>query len=301
LNIAIIGNSHFGPIITRQLNDYDSNNLYKYYNTNGNKLDVIKFILHIFSIDIVYSISGSISAGGALNLALLFKKRIIQHFIGSDVLSALEDYKNNNISSKLIKNSTYLCEVNWIQEELKTIGIQAKIAPIMVYEKNITPKQFDNFSVLTYMSKGREDFYGMDTLIVLAKALPDVTFKIAGISDCNQSVPKNIFFLGWINMLEELQQSTCYIRNAKHDGLAISVLEALSLGRVVFYNNQFPYVNYFQSDRDLIAKIKTVKDDFDNGMLLVNKKAIDLVKKEFRKENVLNNLISIFTGKKVDL
>jgi len=233
MHIAVIGNSHFGPIITQQLSKYDKANIYTFYNTNEKKLDKLKFALNIFTIDIVYSVSASISGGGALNLASMFHKKIIQHFIGSDVLSAREDYKNGNISNKLMQQSTYLCEVDWIKDELTEIGINATSVPIMAYKQKENPKKFKYFSVLTYISKGKENFYGIEDFIALAKNLPDITFKIAGIESYD-NLPKNIECLGWINMIEELQKATVFIRNAEHDGLGFSVIEALSLGRIVF-------------------------------------------------------------------
>jgi len=289
MNIAIIGNSHFGSILAMQLNSFDKTNNYKFYNTNEKKIDKLKFILNILNIDIVYSVSASVSGGGALNFALKFNKKIVQHFIGSDVLSAIDDYKNNNLNKKLINHSTFLCEVDWIQNELKEINLRAKVTPIMVYENFIEPKEFSKFRVLTYMSKGKEQFYGIDDFVKLAQDFPQVSFAIAGI-DNYPNLPKNIDTLGWIDMNTELQKSTIFIRNAKHDGLGFSVIEALALGRKVLYNYRFPYCNYFDDYYKMRNIIYNYYDKYENNQLSISKDAIEFVKTHFNKETVLKKL-----------
>ena len=298
MNIAIIGNSYFGQILTKQLSEFDNINSYKIYNTNEKKIDKIKFALDIFKTDIVYSVSATISNGGALNLALRFNKKIVQHFIGSDVLTAIDDYKNGNINKNLIENSRYLCEVDWIEKELKEIDIEAKIASIAIYEqRDINSSMPNKFTVLTYMSQGKEEYYGMNTLILLAQRFPDIEFKIAGIDSYRKPLPNNIKLLGWVDMDREFENSVCYLRNAKHDGLAFSILEALGYGKQVFYNYHFPHTIYFRDSNDLVEKISEQKKLFDSAKLEINQKAIDFVKKEFSKEKVLNNLVQVLTEK----
>jgi len=287
MRVAIIGNSHFGQILFRNLSSYDKDNSYIFYNTSEKKFDKIKFFINLPFIDIVYSVGATIYGGGALNWALKFNKKIVQHFIGSDVLSAQEDFKNHNINKKLINQSRYLCEVNWIKDELKEIDIEADIKAIMIYDKFIEAQKFKDFSVLTYMGKGKEKFYGVEDFIKLAKAFPDIDFKIAGI-DSFENLPLNIECLGWIDIIEELQQSTVFIRNALHDGLGFSVIESLSLGRITFYNYNFPHVNYFEDYNSLKNQFIKIVDD---KKLKVNNESIAFVQENFNRENVLDNLI----------
>jgi len=295
MKIAIIGNSHFGPILTKQLSEFDKKNSYTFYNTNADIVDKIKFALSLPIIDVVYSISATISGGGALNLALKFNKKIVQHFIGSDVLTAIEDYKSCNTSKKLIRKSRYLCEVSWIQNELQKINISAEMFSFMVCDLRMEPIPFRTFSVLTYIGKGKENFYGVNDFIKLANHFPDVEFKIAGI-EFYKGLPINVKCLGWINMKEELQKTVVFIRNAEHDGLGFSVVEALSLGRVVLRNYRFPYVNYFENSDDMIEYIADAKRQFEEGSLEINYSEIEFVKKEYSKSHVLGNLIKILTG-----
>ncbi|WP_297431337.1 hypothetical protein [Sulfurimonas sp.] len=298
MNIVIIGNNYFGPILTKQLSEYDTVNSYIFYDTNSKIIDKIKFILNIFKIDVVYSLSASVSGGGALNLALKSNKKIVQHFIGSDVLGAVEDYKRGNINQQLIKNSTFLCEVDWIAKELKEIDIYAKIQTYCIIENSDRCELPKSFSILTYLGKGKEEFYGVNTLIELANKLKDIEFRVAGIDTYSVVLPKNITLLGWVDMRKELQNSVCYIRNASHDGLAFSVVEALSLGRYVFRNYKFPYTMYFENLTELADKIAQKKRLFDDSKLQIHTEAIDFVKSKFNKEKVLGNLVKVLTESK---
>ena len=290
MNIAIIGNSHFGLILTKQLQKFDTSNKYNFYNTNENVVDKIKFALNLPFVDIVYSITATISAGGALTLALKFNKKIVQHFIGSDVLTTQEDFKNNNINLKLIKNSNYLCEVEWIQNELKDLNIDAKIVSLMAYEKFLIPKEFNKFSVLTYLGKAKEEYYGINNFIKLAKDFPQIEFKIAGIEEY-KNLPQNIKCLGWVDLNEEMQNSAVYIRNAKHDGLAFSVIEALALGRYVAMNYDFPFVDYFKNYKELKNIVLNKYSEFQEGKLDIHGEAIGFIKENFNETKVLSDIV----------
>jgi len=297
MKIALIGNSYFAKLLAKQLNAFDTKNSYVFYDTNAKKIDKIKFFLSIAFIDTLYSVGASVSDGGALRLALKFRKKIVQHFIGSDVLTAVEDFKNERINQDLLAHSHYLCEVDWIQSELAAIGIKADVASIAIYDKEVQPQLPESFSVLSYMGKGKEEFYGMEDFIALAAAFEDVTFKVAGIDSYEKALPKNIKLLGWVDMDREFQNSVCFIRNAKHDGLAFSILEALGYGKIVFYNYKFPYTHYFSDRNDLIHQLSEVKNQFTENKVKINYEAVDFIKKEYSKNKVLGNLVKILTSK----
>jgi len=294
MNIALIGNSYFGPKLAKQLSNFDRKNSYLFYNTNAKTIDKIKFVLHLPFIDVVYSISATINGGGALKVALKFNKKIVQHFIGSDVLSAKKDFKINNINKKLIEKSNYLCEVRWIQYELKDIKIDSQIVPYIAYETFNNPKNIENFSVLTYLAKDKEKFYGVDDFIRLANDFKEIEFKIAGI-DRYKNLPKNIKCLGWTDLKKELQNSAIYIRNAKHDGLAFSVIEALAEGRFVARNYKFPFCEYFNNYSELKNIIQKKFLQYNRNALGLNHAGIKYIKEEYSNQKVLANLVKILT------
>ncbi|PHQ90961.1 MAG: hypothetical protein COB42_04145 [Sulfurimonas sp.] len=294
MNIAVIGNNYFGPKIAKELQRYDSLNIYIYYDTNGKTSDKIKFLINIFKIDVVYSFSASISGGGALNIALKFNKKIIQHFIGSDVLSAIEDFNNKKINYDLINRSQYLCIEQHLQEELKTININAITKLIIVAElpKVKHPKLPESFVVLAYIGNNNPIFYGINTIIKLANDFKEIEFRVAGLKNY-PNIPSNVKLLGWVDMNKEYQNSVVHIRMPQHDGLGFSVLEALSYGLVVFRNYNSPHVNYFKNYDDLVMQMREVKNAFNKGKLEINYDAINFIENKYKKEFFLKDIINI--------
>ena len=297
MKIIITGMPYFANKIYNQLKSYDKDNNYIYLNTFYSKIDKLKYLFHILNSDILYIIGGSVSSSGTIDLALKLNKKIVLHWAGTDVLEASKVVNSNLFDNRYINNITHLCETTWIQEELDSIGVKATIAPMMIYNK----QKYQNlempneFKILSYIGKDRPEFYGIEILIKLAYDFPDIEFRVAGIESYHD-VPSNMKLLGWVDMDKEYQECMVYIITPEHDGLAFSVLEALSYGRVVFYNYQFDYVNYFKDYEDLKKQMRVVIKDFHNNRLTINNDAIEFVNREFSKEKVLGNLIKIFNN-----
>lgn len=298
MKVLIIGLPYFAQKLQKQLSEYDKNNTYIFLNTHYNKLDKLKYIFHLINTDVIYIHGGLICCSGLIDIALKLNKKIIMNWAGSDVLKAKEMKKRGKINFNYVNKIKHFCETLWIQKELKEIGINADILPIAFCDvKNIKFKFPDKFTVLSYIGKNRPSFYGIETIIKLAKEFPQVNFKIVGLNYC-ENIPKNINLLGWVeNMDNEYKNCVIYIRMPKHDGLGASVIEALSYGRIVFRNYQFPYVNYFKNYEDLKSQFQKVIADFNNGKLTINQDGIDFVRREFNKEKVLSNLIKVFNEK----
>ncbi len=73
--------------------------------------------------------------------------------------------------------------------------------------------------------------------------------------------------------------------------MPFTVLEALSYGRIVFYNHDVPYVNYFKSYNELKIQLSKKIEEFYNEKIKINYDAIKFIETEFNEEKVLNNLI----------
>lgn len=295
MKIIITGMPYFAKKIYKFLSDYDKSNTYLYLNTFYSYLDKIKYLINILSSDVIYIIGGAVNNSKVIDIALLLNKKIIMHWAGSDVLYAKKNIQDNKFNYKYIKNIVHLCEVNWIQEELKNIGIKAKVSPIMICENEykedyLLPKKF---IVLSYIGKDRPKFYGIDTIYQLAIDFPDIEFRIAGL-EYYKDAPKNIKFLGWTNMDEEYKKCVVYIRTPKHDGLAYSVLEALSYGRIVLRNYKFPNTIFFSNYNDLKNKLNKLIMEFEKDNLNINTEGIKYVRDNYNKTKVLNSLIKIF-------
>ena len=259
MKIIITGMPYFANKIYNQLKSYDEDSNYIYLNTFYSKIDKLKYIFHILNSDIQYIVGGSVSGSGAIDLALKLNKKIVLHWVGTDVLEASKIVNNNLHDNRYINNTIHLCETVWIQEELDSIGVKAIIAPMMIYDKTKYQnlEMPNKFKVLSYIGKDRPEFYGIQILIKLANDFPNIEFRVAGLEKYN-NLPSNLKLLGWVDMDKEYQKCMVYIRAPEHDGLAFSVLEALSYGRIVFYNYKFDYINYFKDYEDLKEQMKIV-------------------------------------------
>lgn len=295
-SILIIGLPYFSKKIAHSLSRFDNNNYYTALNTSGKIFDKIKHLLNLLNADIVYSIGGTLVKTNTIDIALAFRKKVVMHWVGTDVLNAISDFKNKRLNNEYIERINHLCEVSWIKEELKQVGIDAEIVPLVTFDEKIGTVNClpENFTILSYVAKGREEFYGIEKIIKLAVDFPDIELKIVGISEYHKSVPKNIRFLGWVeNMNEQYQNCVLYLRMPEHDGLAFSVLEAMANGRYVGYSYNFDNVFYIKNYIELKHMVSKLKQTYDEGKLPPNIQGRDFIVKAFSQKEVLSALSSV--------
>jgi glycosyltransferase involved in cell wall biosynthesis len=152
--------------------------------------------------------------------------------------------------------------------------------------------EFEHIQVYSYIGKNREDFYGWQTIRLIALAHPEIPFIIAGSDGVGIiDIPENVQFKGWLNATEMKilrDASPIFIRLAEHDGFALSVLEALSAGSEVIWKYPHPQCH----------QLSNIQEDFDKVVALVkarnlerNQDNIAYIAKNFQREVVLNNFI----------
>ncbi|MCX5852796.1 MAG: hypothetical protein NT072_12230 [Deltaproteobacteria bacterium] len=299
MKIILIGLPYFRERLTKLLHSFDNQNKYISINTATN-FGKMKYLWNILNSNLVYSIGGSVEGSRAISCALRLGKKVVVHWVGTDVLNAVKTMENSKFKreNSYIGNVTHYCEVEWIQKELQDIGIQSKIVPIAIYEgKNSSDIKFPRkFSILSYVSNRNPEFYGIKTLIQLAVDFPDIEIRIVGIDALNEAIPSNMKLLGWVNNItEEYSNSIIFLRIVKHDGLAFSVIEALSNGRYVGYT--YPFVGCFcvYDYSDLIGWVEKLYSMHKTGVLHPNYKGIEITNKCYKKERILGNLVSEFS------
>ena len=282
--IIILGNSYFGPKLAKSLSSLNKEKII-YCNTNSSRFEQFRYMCYLPFSRAIYSISGSIKCGNALNLALIFNKKIYQHFIGSDVTEAIDDYRKNKHSEQLILASKFFSEVEWIKDEIENnLPIESEVLelPILIESKeNSTPIRKHNMTgplkILTYIGKDKEKFYGINEILEAASIRNDVIFTIVG-SSCEKyelDSYSNVNCLGWVDDLKEIMFShDIYLRFTLHDGLPFSVVEALSLGKFVIYNNNMPHCF-------VVKDINEILDAISNAELLVRNNYFNIDGREF--------------------
>ena len=297
MKVIILGLPQFAKKLASNLSLYDTSNKYIALNTYYNHWDKLRYCFHLLSADAVYSLNGTISYSKALSMALKMKKKVLMHWVGTDVISAQNDYTRNKVNDKYVSEVKHFCEVNWIKEELKEIGINAEIVNFVTFEKEIStnvafPK---SFSILTYIGKNREEFYGINEIIVLAKRLPDIPVNVVGIKEYHEVLPPNINLLGWVNNMDDLIEfSVVCLRFPFHDGLSSFILEALAKGRHIVYKYDYPNCNKAEDLDSLIDTVKNLKKSFDEKKLDINKEGIVFILNNFNKDYILGKLVGRF-------
>ena len=288
MKTLVIGIPYFAQKVAENLADIDRRNTYIALDPSGKRADKIRFLLHLPLADIIYLIGAYTSCGGSLKSALFFKKKIVMHWVGTDVLMAHQAFQNNTIDYGLIKHAKHLCEVSWIQEELAQIGIYAEIVQIAGFENKVpAPAPLpEKFSILTYIgkTKGRAEFYGIKHLIQIAKDFPDIEIKIVGNAEYDQPLPPNIKLLGWVTDMES-QYKGCILclRLAEHDGLSFSVLEALMHGRYVGYSQNYEAAYFVPTYEDIKNLVSELYLSHQAGTLKENREGFSYIQKNFNK------------------
>lgn len=293
--VIIIGLPYFVDKLVRNLSDYDKSGSYIGLDMSQGITVKIKYVLHLINADIVYSLEGFAVHSKAAALALFLKKKLVLHWVGSDVLNAKRAYREGLVSNKIIDAATHFSEAVWIQSELEAIGIKSEIVNYSGFDKkdfqiSELPK---TFSILSYVAKGREEFYGLDKLIRLAGDFPDIEIKIAGISDSQRVIPTNVRLLGWVNSMDEhFKNCVLFLRLMEHDGLSFSVREALANGRYVGYSYEYANVFYINDYEKLRNVVSELYGKFKDNKLPLNQQGIDFIRENFSEHAVLSNLIA---------
>jgi hypothetical protein len=246
------------------------------------------YIIILMRVDVVYRIYGPSYFDPKLVIAKLFHKKIVVHWIGSDVLEILK--KNKKISTKLIRLiiNENIAGSELLQRELKQLRVNSEVIAIV---PELTSLQLsgmpDNHSVLVYAPEGKEDFYGLQYVERLAQIYTEIKFYIVGNS--NDSIKlKNVIFCG---MLPQSEMDSLYdeisilFRFPEHDGLSLMLLEALARGKAVLYSYTFPYVET-PASRDL-EDVKKSFDELIKNKPIINRDGASFISEKFSDDNIM--------------
>lgn len=293
MRVIVLGLPYFSKKIAHILQKHSPDDRFSFLNTSESWVDKILFLVYIFFSDTIYQIGGASQPGLALKLALFLNKKIIMHWVGSDVLVAIKSYQEHTLNENLIQKSKHLCEVEWIQKELQEARIQAKVCNLAAFPETqkIIPAWPQKFSILCYIGKGREEFYGIHKIISAARSFPQIEFRIVGINQYSNPTPTNMHLLGWVtDMTPEFTNCCLYLRLVDHDGLAFTVLEALSYGRYVAYSYNLPNTTCVKTIEDLTSCIEKYHTAFTQNQLAPNTKGFEMIQQNFQEISVARQL-----------
>lgn len=293
MKVLIVGLPYFAKNLKRDLTEFDPSNKYYFLDTYYNKWDRIKALFLIPRMDVVYSINGTLGTSKVFDLALKLKKKLMITWVGTDVLKAK---KLKEVNQAFLNKANHYCEVEWIQQELLELKVNAKVLNFFNFKETKKPSfpEGNQLHVLSYISKGREDYYGWNEVLEAAKQLPEVQFTIVG-TDKEENLPENLKCLGWVEDMDaQFENCHCTIRFVEHDGLSGFVLESLYRGKYVVYSEKLNHCLHAKSTEDIIEKLKNLSDSLNQQTLSINSSGIEFVKENFNTDFILSELIEEF-------
>ncbi|HOY32082.1 MAG TPA: glycosyltransferase [Bacteroidales bacterium] len=299
MNIILTGLPLFAGRLCDELSSFDKKNKYYFYNTYYSRKDRFRFMLRLPFADRVVSLNGVSDRSGSLDWVLRFRKKLVMLWQGTDVMLAVERYKDNSILAKYINYATHYTDAAWLAEELSAIHIPAELLYFKSVVSNPHAEKFNEINAYSYIPKGRELFYGLDILLAVFKNLPDTKLYIYGTDGAGFEKTGNVFYKEWMPMVDykrEISNHAVYIRLSQHDGFSMSVLEALASGCEVIWNHPLKDCHYLQgNEKELTALICEIKKTIINRDQFRNKDSANRIRERFGKEKVLQAFIDKIT------
>jgi len=299
LRVIVTGLPYFSKHIHSKLKKHCRGDQFFLLNTYYSYWDRFLYLVLLPFTDVVYSINGVTHGSKVIDLAIRFKKRIVFHWAGSDVMYARKAFENKIAVREYIEKSTHLACSPWFVDELATMNIPARFIPLNTAIPG-QGREFpmpDIFSILTYIPQNEEKFYGLEHIIQLARRFPEIPIRIAGMATYPRLLPDNITLLGWIrNMPEEICRNTVCVRMPEHDGLSFFVIESLVNQRYVIYNQRFDPCIYASDDQSLQEKVFELKLKSERHELVSNLEGMEYVLKNFNETDIVQNIYRVLKG-----
>ena len=296
MKVLIVGLPYFSNELAKGLSKLYPEHQFISIDTYYSKSDRLKYLFHIFSADIVHSINGTLGKSKVIELAVKLKKKVVFHWVGTDLITAKDLYDKGMHNPGFITYPVHLTDSPWFVDALKEMEISARFVPLKGFDKAYDAKEFPaDFTVLCYIPQNRPEFYGIELLRQIAEQLPDVRFNLVGIDSYKEMLPPNMHLNGWVdNMQEWIQNSVVCLRLPKSDGLSFFVLESLAMQRYVAYNKDFIYSDYCNFAEDFVNYIEQKKSLFDANKLELNSHVAKELLQEFSVEKVMAEIMGLY-------
>jgi hypothetical protein len=181
---------------------------------------------------------------------------------GSDVsrLLANENWQKILKRETMMCNDKHYCHNKQLQDELKSVGIEATIVPLFFGNKEdyqVCYKHSEIPQVFMNAHPGREEEYGVDKITLLDKAFPYIKFHIYGITGKGNC---NIIYHGQIpekQMDDEIKNYQGCLRFNQHDGMSQIVAKSNLMGLYVI--NETELIKII----DELNKLNSKKEPFE--------------------------------------
>lgn len=293
--IAIVGLPMYAKKLAEDLNTFKGEKWCYHFDTYYNRKDRLKLLLTIKKYDLIFSINGTLQTSRLFDLAHKKNVPVLMLWAGSDVMYATDAFHKHpeNYRKEYIDRHFHAAVSPQLSAELAEIGINAKFTIYQNFSvKSQSSEPFETLKVLIRIAKNREDFYGLDRTVSIAKELPDIGFTVVGTENVPKDAPENMTFLGWMDNMPALFDSHAIaLRLPVHDGLSPFVLEALANGCHVCYNQKLDHCEYTTSNEQVISFLNAMKKKLaETGKIERNIEGQTFIQSNFEFKHVNSNL-----------
>ena len=252
------------------------------YRAPTNPIAIAARLKDLMSCDLAYSYTGRINKGKFLRAAhALGKSKIIMVWCGSDTIFAQAEYAKGLIDP-WVTERVHWAIAPWLAEEVRSLGVDCEYVPATQFVDTVEhPKPLPKkFSVLLYVrDTNKSGLYGWDRMAEVARKLPHIDFNLYGLLEGQTlSGPPNIHIHGWTSDPRGiLEGATVVYRPVRHDGLSLSVLEALAHGRHVVWT--YPLTGCIHAPNAQVARdeLERLYTAHQSGTLELNETGRDYV------------------------
>jgi glycosyltransferase involved in cell wall biosynthesis len=227
--------------------------------------------------NLVYQIGGGpVVDANVFGVCKALQRRIVKHWIGSDVLRAREPLVQEQNATGLVE---HWAVASHLVDELAEAGIAASTVPLSVVDAVPSiPLPPPPLTILSYLPSRKFEFYSGSTVLSLASRFPDVHFIVVGDDGVDRGASKNVEFLGYQRQIDVVYaRSHALLRLPRHDGLSYMVLEALNHGRQVIWNLPFETVRMGRTENEVACHIRELRAAVTAGTLALNTRGRDVV------------------------
>jgi len=232
--------------------------------------------------DLVYQVGGRVTRGKFLSVAhFLEKPKIVMHWVGSDTLDEKRDVGAGHADPWVLGNVHHWAEPDWMVCGVNALGLSCERVPLPSAFVPARPSAMPpDFRVLVYVpTVSRGALYGLDCILEVARALPDVPFDLVGLRDGPLAeAPRNLAIYGRVPSLSEFyRRSSVVWRPVRHDGLSWMVMESLGHGRHVLWTYPFPGCIHTPTADEARRQIVRLRDLHRQGTLSGNQAGAEFI------------------------
>lgn len=274
--IVILGLPYFGQMLAELLEDRGWKAHY-FGHPGRNPLGWLRILPALARADIVYLVASRLDRGSPQDLFMRLRRRpVVIHWVGTDVLIALEEHEKQNVAVRLVENVTHWCDAPWLVDELRPMGIRSEYVALPIPVSKVEPPPLPGrLRVLMYLPVDAFDreVFDMETLLRLPREFPDLDFTLvpSTADTLPGPIPSNLELPGWATDMDALyRRVSVLVRLVSHDGMPFMVMEALSRGRYVIYTYPLPHVTHAQGYEAIAAALDDLAARHAAGKLPLN-------------------------------